>query len=208
MSILKDIYYKSVNKDPYFILKRRIGMNKRTDVTINGARCRVLKIALEECQTIDEWLNKNRHTSSFVVNDIVSLMLEDNNPLKICDISILDTTSDSVEETLNSVTKFVTEFLDEDCIIIRNASASTLEFPEWKYYMNDDDSVEATENRIKLPIRDIIKWESKLLERCGFVSINDYVKYEYRDAHIYTNKMGIKLRNKIDSILYKKEETK
>lgn len=94
------------------------------------------------------------------------------------------------EKTLKHV---LDTFKENDCVIITDAYVSLNEFPNEIYTL---DKQEEPDKEL-LPIDDVLKRESNLLEKLGFININDYIQYEYKVAFIYGNTNGKFLVEKI-----------
>ncbi|RKI43139.1 hypothetical protein D7V86_01420 [bacterium D16-51] len=81
-----------------------------------------------------------------------------------------------------------------EIVICTSAFVSTVEFPSDKWYdPNVPLSNGKTEGRKAIPFDDILDRESEMLEKIGFVSINDFVGYKTRKAFIYLNDIGKKV---------------
>lgn len=147
--------------------------------------------------------NKNTpihgHQYAFIVTDTYGLceLLEIPDGTNI--INIFGYTGCLVDK--EEVLRFVDRH-KEDSIIITTACASTIEFPEDKYMLpNDDVSHEQSDSIVDngkeiIPIKEVLDREVEMLESCGFKDFNFYVKYNTARAMIYGNDLGIAIINK------------
>lgn len=85
-----------------------------------------------------------------------------------------------------------------DAVIITEAYVSTEQYPESEYFYDEPEI-----NKKLLPLREILDYESKILEELGFVSVNNYICYEHKDAHIYNNEIGKKIKEEMDKLAKK-----
>lgn len=119
--------------------------------------------------------------NSFFLEDLCGILEE-------ADINcqIVNIVNFNVEQSLkhNLLNNFCSQF-DESTLIITVAYISAEEFPETEYYLYDEEP-----NKKKIPVTEVLQRECKLLEDIGFINVNKYVKYEYKDAYIYGNKIG------------------
>lgn len=60
--------------------------------------------------------------------------------------------------------------------------ASTVEFPEDKWYLEEEDKEDGKE---LLPINDILERNGEAIEAAGFASINDYCTLEFHNPYVY-----------------------
>lgn len=82
-----------------------------------------------------------------------------------------------------------------DAVIIAEAYVSTEQYPESEYFYGEPEV-----DKKPLPLAEILEYESKILEVLGFVSVNNYICYEHKDAHIYNNEIGKKIKAEMDRL--------
>lgn len=121
---------------------------------------------------------------NFMCDDIKRLML--NNDIKGPIVHILNFDSEQ-EKKYFYLDNFCSVFSD-DTVILTTAYVSAEEFPEDEWYLD-----KPKPGLKKIPVNDILERESKLLESVGFININDFVQYEYKEAYIYGNEIGRKI---------------
>lgn len=134
---------------------------------------------------------------NFLCSDIMNIILMKNltdNP-KIMYISEYNGTQ---EEKFQNISELIEKFKDDNIIICTVAYVSTIEFPEEKYYYDNPE-----EGKEPLPIDEVLEREALMLEKLGFLCVNEYTGYEFRTAYIYPNEMGQKI---IDIMLNKENK--
>lgn len=89
-----------------------------------------------------------------------------------------------------------------DAVIITEAYASTEEYPESEYYLGEPE-----EGKKPLPLDEILTYEGGILEDLGFVSVNNYIKYEHKIAYIYNNEIGREMKERMDKLADCKDVT-
>lgn len=108
------------------------------------------------------------------------------------------------EEKANSIKEVLSLFDNkEDVAILSWAYVSTDEFPEDKYYDQNNicqkmDGIR--HNKKPIPFDEVIERESKLLEGLDFININKFIGYEYSEAYLYNNSLGREINNFINII--------
>jgi len=93
---------------------------------------------------------------------------------------------------------------NEDVVLLTRSLISETEFPPEKFCLDYQKNNPENAGKSVINDREVIQRENKVLEEVGFVSINDYVGYEYGDAYIYPNKAGKTVLEAIYNITKKK----
>ena len=73
---------------------------------------------------------------------------------------------------------------NEDVVLLTRSLISETEFPPEKFCLDYQKNNPENAGKSVINDREVIQRENKVLEEVGFVSINDYVGYEYGDAYI------------------------
>ena len=124
---------------------------------------------------------KNSKYSNFMISDITHEMKKHSIQKPILYIMKNEGTEEYKKKYLDEI---ISKF-SKDYIICTCAYASKDEFPSSKYYLGKPEV-----GKEPLPIDEILDRERKILEEKGFISINSYVAYEYKDVFIYLNNEG------------------
>lgn len=121
----------------------------------------------------------------FIIQDTLGFckMLDLENGTRI--VNIYNYTGE--QKDMTEVKEIVDTFKDD--IIITSACASTVEFPDSEYTLND----KLEPNKKLVPIDEVVERETKKLEEVGFVDFNFYVDYKNKRAMIYQNDLGNKI---------------
>ena len=82
-----------------------------------------------------------------------------------------------------------------DALIMTEAYASAEEYPESEYYLGEPEL-----GKKPLPLTEILDYENKILADLGFVSVNNYICYEHKVAHVYNNEIGKKIKEEMDKL--------
>lgn len=123
------------------------------------------------------------YNNHFMISDIIHMMKNHSINKPILSIETNEGTEEYKKKYLDEI---ISKF-SKDYIICTSSYASMNEFPESKYYLR---ASEPEEGKELLPINEILDREKKILEEKGFMSINSYVAYEYKEAFIYLNNEG------------------
>lgn len=169
---------------------------------------------------LGEFKEKIRHLpadcNSFVVSDVLGILSELDMPddIQIVEIINYDTFVDNkksfdYEETFDveackvRIKEFLASLNMDKVCIVSSSYVSTIEFPEAKYYMESEYVLEEEKaNKKPIPEQEILTRNSVMLADLGFININEYTHYEYKEAHLYTgNKIGKDVLMKIIDIL-------
>lgn len=127
---------------------------------------------------------------NFMVNDIAGAMeLMNIFDKEIIFISTYGVTQEEKDEIISDILK---KFNSDKYIICTASYISTVEFPPSEYYLKEEVEPDK-ENKKLIPVDDILKRDTELLEKHGFININGYTRYEYKEALIYGNKTGNKI---------------
>lgn len=137
---------------------------------------------------------------NFMLNDIISLLQSSTIkfPLTVVCINSFDASTQlEKEKILKDVISLFENRLDNEKIVIcTTAYISSIEFPEDKYQLTEHEA--NAEKKLLIPVNEILKRESSLLDSLGFLDINNYVNYEYKRAYILNNEIGMKVKKKFD----------
>lgn len=94
---------------------------------------------------------------------------------------------------------------NEDVILLTRSLISETEFPPDKWCLDYQKNNPENAGKSVINDREVIQRENRILEEIGFVSINDYVGYEYGDAYIYPNKAGKTVLEAINNVTKKEK---
>lgn len=136
---------------------------------------------VQDVREVLNHLNKREYK-----NNIIEFTCEDNNKEK------------QLEECKNFIEKQLKN--NPESIILTSAYISLEEFPKEEYCFDYEKNKDMNKYKKVLPVDDILKRESDILERLGFVSINNYVGYEYKVAFIYPNEIGKEIIDYINNL--------
>ena len=127
------------------------------------------------------------HGASFMIRDISSYLLLYNDTAKI--VNIYKHVGPEREQVAK-IREVLDKYKNNNVVICTDAYISCEEFPvsEWCLEVRD-----AEPGKKLLPVKEVVKRESKILESLGFVDVNWYVGYEYKRAFIYPNEAGKKV---------------
>ena len=80
------------------------------------------------------------------------------------------------------------EGLSEDTVVLTTAYISTDLYPESEWRLPGD--CDEADNRKVIPVGSVLEKEAELLEAVKFVNVNDFVRYEYKEAYVWSNNIG------------------
>lgn len=80
------------------------------------------------------------------------------------------------------------EGLSEDTVVLTTAYISTDLYPESEWRLPGD--CDEVDNRKVIPVGSVLEKEAELLEAVKFVNVNDFVRYEYKEAYVLPNNIG------------------
>ena len=80
------------------------------------------------------------------------------------------------------------EGLSEDTVVLTTAYISTDLYPESEWRLPGD--CDEADNRKVIPVGSVLEKEAALLEAVKFVNVNDFVRYEYKEAYVWPNNIG------------------
>lgn len=80
------------------------------------------------------------------------------------------------------------EGLSEDTVVLTIAYISTDLYPESEWRLPGD--CDEADNRKVIPVGSVLEKEAELLEAVKFVNVNDFVRYEYKEAYVWPNNIG------------------
>lgn len=78
--------------------------------------------------------------------------------------------------------------LGDNTVVLTSAFVSIEEFPESDLCLKPDST-----GRKLIHVDDVIERECEILEAVGFTNVNDFVRYEYKEAYIWPNEVGKKI---------------
>lgn len=78
--------------------------------------------------------------------------------------------------------------LSEDTVVLTTAYISTDLYPESEWRLPGD--CDEADNRKVIPVGSVLEKEAELLEAVKFVNVNDFVRYEYKEAYVWPNNIG------------------
>ena len=78
---------------------------------------------------------------------------------------------------------------DNNTVILTTAYISTEEFPESEWYLPDEEN-DDTSTKKPIPADVVLKRQMRILEAVGFVNVNGFVRYNYKEAYIWPNEAG------------------
>ncbi len=80
------------------------------------------------------------------------------------------------------------EGLGEDTVVLTTTYISTDLYPESEWRLPGD--CDEADNRKVIPVGSVLEKEAELLEAVKFVNVNDFVRYEYKEAYVWPNNIG------------------
>lgn len=80
------------------------------------------------------------------------------------------------------------EGLSEDTVVLTTTYISTDLYPESEWRLPGD--CDEADNRKVIPVGSVLEKEAELLEAVKFVNVNDFVRYEYKEAYVWSNNIG------------------
>lgn len=80
------------------------------------------------------------------------------------------------------------EGLSEDTVVLTTAYISTDLYPESEWRLPGD--CDEADNRKVISVGSVLEKEAALLEAVKFVNVNDFVRYEYKEAYVWPNNIG------------------
>lgn len=80
------------------------------------------------------------------------------------------------------------EGLSKDTVVLTTAYISTDLYPESEWRLPGD--CDEADNRKVIPVGSVLEKEAELLEAVKFVNVNDFVRYEYKEAYVWPNNIG------------------
>ena len=135
---------------------------------------------------------------SFMVGDVAGILEELNSDAKI--VKLKYQYNENLKKELDDY--FAEHKLDNTVFCIA-AYVSTKEFPTDEYYCGNEGT-----GKKPLPLIEVLERDSKVLKECGFINVNEFIKYENSVAFIYPNEPGIQVINKMCELLSEFEKKK
>lgn len=80
------------------------------------------------------------------------------------------------------------ECLSKDTVVLTTAYISTDLYPESEWRLPGD--CDEADNRKVISAGSVLEKEAALLEAVKFVNVNDFVRYEYKEAYVWPNNIG------------------
>lgn len=131
----------------------------------------------------------------FIVTDVASVM-HASKMFQKYKLYYIEKFGTSPRDMIELKEKYINQLIGDNVIIIRS-SISADEFPETEY----TDSKNDESGRKLLPVEDILNYYRAIFGAFKFVTINDFVGYEFHEAFVYTgNKAGLNLFTQINKI--------
>lgn len=134
----------------------------------------------------------------FMIGDIAGILKE----LEL-DANIIKLDYDYNENLKKEFDEYFAAHKLENTVFCVAAYVSKNEFSEEEYYLFKEE-----EGKKPLPVDEVLERDSKVLTECGFVSVNEFVKYEYSVAFIYPNLPGLKVIEKMNELVSEFEKSK
>lgn len=94
------------------------------------------------------------------------------------------------------------EGLSEDTVVLTTAHISTDLYPESEWRLPGD--CDEADNRKVIPVGSVLEKEAALLEAVKFVNVNDFVRYEYKEAYVWPNNIGKRVVECMQSLVSRK----
>ena len=94
------------------------------------------------------------------------------------------------------------EGLSEDTVVLTTAYISTDLYPESEWRLPGD--CDEADNRKVIPVGSVLEKEAALLEALKFVNVNDFVRYEYKEAYVWPNNIGKRVVECMQSLVSRK----
>lgn len=94
------------------------------------------------------------------------------------------------------------EGLSEDTVVLTTAYISTDLYPESEWRLPGD--CDEADNRKVIPVGSVLEKEAALLEAVKFVNVNDFVRYEYKEAYVWLNNIGKRVVECMQSLVSRK----
>lgn len=94
------------------------------------------------------------------------------------------------------------EGLSEDTVVLTTAYISTDLYPESEWRLPED--CDEVDNRKVIPVGSVLEKEAALLEAVKFVNVNDFVRYEYKEAYVWPNNIGKRVVECMQSLVSRK----
>lgn len=94
------------------------------------------------------------------------------------------------------------EGLSEDTVVLTTAYISTDLYPESEWRLPGD--CDEADNRKVIPVGSVLEKEAALLEAVKFVNVNDFVRYEYKEAYVWPNNIGKRMVECMQSLISRK----
>ena len=132
----------------------------------------------------------------FILGDISHILIDLD--LKDTYIIKLPNYEGSLEERKQLIKQCI-EMINEtgdDMAIIIESFISDKEFPSNKYTVTKEDA----DDKVLIDKDKILKRERDMLTELGFICINDYISYFYKEAFVYGNTNGKLIRKYIDKL--------
>lgn len=94
------------------------------------------------------------------------------------------------------------EGLSEDTVVLTTAYISTDLYPESEWRLPGD--CDEADNRKVIQVGSVLEKEAALLEAVKFVNVNDFVRYEYKEAYVWPNNIGKRVIECMQSLVSRK----
>ena len=94
------------------------------------------------------------------------------------------------------------EGLSEYTVVLTTVYISTDLYPESEWRLPGD--CDEADNRKVIPVGSVLEKEAALLEAVKFVNVNDFVRYEYKEAYVWPNNIGKRVVECMQSLVSRK----
>lgn len=110
--------------------------------------------------------------------------------LGITNAKILMLQQEQIDSELDRICQWnrYLEGLSEDTVVLTTTYISTDLYPESEWRLPGD--CDEADNRKVIPVGSVLEKEAELLEAVKFVNVNDFVRYEYKEAYVWPNNIG------------------
>lgn len=134
---------------------------------------------------------------SYVLSDIAEILIDlDSKDTYIIQLPYYEGSLEERKELIKKCVDIIETTCAGECAILIESFLSHKEFPRDKYTLTQ--SIEPEKELI--PLEEILKRERDMLTDLGFIYINDYTCFAYKESFIYGNVNGKLVRTYIDKL--------
>ena len=135
---------------------------------------------------------------TFVLQDIAEIMIElDMKDVFLIKLPDYEGELEERKQLIKQCIDIITNECGNDCVILIDSFVSHREYPRSKYTLYETMEKE----KEVIPVKNILKRESEMFTELGFININDYIEYAYKEAFVYGNSNGKLIRGYIDKFM-------